>query len=253
MMFCNQCGKPLNETAKFCPECGAGVARVEVQAAEPEVQAPIPDRSVANSWKKQCNFTRVYLCISSALLLIPALRSLIVLLTNGFVDSSYLATSFLITAFYLAPAIAAFCVFDRMRKSKDIPLALIILLFLMQVVLTIVVSFVAWGAFEYSPDITDMKLFVLAVLPVLPFLPVPTMIAFYSFNQNNLSSHRRKWPTFILCLFFGVAGFHKLYIGKLAIGTLYFLTAGFFGIGVLVDLIRILIDSEKDFAARSLT
>ena len=49
-----------------------------------------------------------------------------------------------------------------------------------------------------------------------------------------------KWIAFLLCLFFGVLGFHKFYEGRVGAGLLYLCTAGLFGIGVLIDLIAIL-------------
>jgi TM2 domain-containing membrane protein YozV len=39
----------------------------------------------------------------------------------------------------------------------------------------------------------------------------------------------------ILLTFFGLLGFHRMFIGKWLTGILYLLTAGFFGIGYLYD------------------
>ena len=52
---------------------------------------------------------------------------------------------------------------------------------------------------------------------------------------------KSKWVTFFLCLFFGALGIHKFYEGKVIFGIIYLLTAGLFGIGVIVDLIIILL------------
>ena len=30
-MFCGNCGKPLNEGALFCPECGTPVKKIETE------------------------------------------------------------------------------------------------------------------------------------------------------------------------------------------------------------------------------
>lgn len=50
---------------------------------------------------------------------------------------------------------------------------------------------------------------------------------------------KSKWTTFLLCLFLGVLGVHKFYERKTGMGVLYLLTLGLFGIGVIVDLIKI--------------
>ncbi|MBQ5740165.1 MAG: TM2 domain-containing protein [Oscillospiraceae bacterium] len=52
---------------------------------------------------------------------------------------------------------------------------------------------------------------------------------------------KSKWVAFFLCLFFGVLGAHKFYEGKILFGVIYILTAGFCGIGVVVDLIILLL------------
>ena len=49
-----------------------------------------------------------------------------------------------------------------------------------------------------------------------------------------------KWTAFVLCFFLGALGIHKFYEGKTGMGILYIFTVGLFGIGVLVDLIKIL-------------
>ena len=45
--------------------------------------------------------------------------------------------------------------------------------------------------------------------------------------------------TLLLCLFCGGIGVHRYYVGKIGTGILYTLTIGLFGIGCLVDLIKI--------------
>ncbi len=52
---------------------------------------------------------------------------------------------------------------------------------------------------------------------------------------------KNKWVAFWLCFFFGGLGIHKFYEGKILMGIIYFFTVGFFGIGSLIDLIRILL------------
>lgn len=50
----------------------------------------------------------------------------------------------------------------------------------------------------------------------------------------------------ILCLFLGTLGVHKFYKKKTGLGILYLLTFGFFGIGVMIDLISIVIRLIKN-------
>ena len=53
------------------------------------------------------------------------------------------------------------------------------------------------------------------------------------------------WTTFLLCLFLGVFGGHRFYQGKYITGFLMLFTLGFFGLWMLVDLIRIGIPLQK--------
>lgn len=56
----------------------------------------------------------------------------------------------------------------------------------------------------------------------------------------HYGKQKDKWVAFVLCLFLGCVGAHKFYEGKIGMGILYICTCGLLGIGVFVDLIRIL-------------
>ena len=51
---------------------------------------------------------------------------------------------------------------------------------------------------------------------------------------------KSKWISFFLCLFLGYLGAHKFYEGRILLGIVYILTAGLFGIGIVIDLIVLL-------------
>lgn len=64
---------------------------------------------------------------------------------------------------------------------------------------------------------------------------------------QRVSPYEKKKALWLCVLgFIGVAGLHRLYVRQYVMGLLYLLTAGFFGIGTCVDVVRILTDSFKD-------
>jgi len=70
----------------------------------------------------------------------------------------------------------------------------------------------------------------------------PPSVVVHNVNNNTMGMGRRKdkWVAFLLCLFLGAIGAHRFYEGKIATGILWMLTAGFFTIGIWIDLIIIL-------------
>ena len=55
-----------------------------------------------------------------------------------------------------------------------------------------------------------------------------------------MEKSEKDWlTTLLLCIFLGGIGVHRFYAGKIGTSVLWLLTAGCFGIGVLVDLIMI--------------
>ena len=71
-------------------------------------------------------------------------------------------------------------------------------------------------------------------------------------NQNfvgmGMPKPKDKWVALLLCFFLGWLGAHKFYEGKIALGIVYILTFGIFGIGVFVDFIALLFKPNPYFA-----
>ena len=53
------------------------------------------------------------------------------------------------------------------------------------------------------------------------------------------ASPKSRLITLLLCIFVGGAGIHRFYAGKIGTGILYLFTGGLFGIGWLIDLVKI--------------
>jgi TM2 domain-containing membrane protein YozV len=66
-------------------------------------------------------------------------------------------------------------------------------------------------------------------------------------------SEKRKLPAFLLCLFFGIFGVHRYYVGKVATGLLQLFTVGGLGIWVLFDLLVILLGGFTDKEGKLIT
>ena len=52
-------------------------------------------------------------------------------------------------------------------------------------------------------------------------------------------SSKSRVAALLICFFFGVLGGHYFYVGRIGMGILYLFTGGLFGIGWLIDIIRI--------------
>ena len=68
-------------------------------------------------------------------------------------------------------------------------------------------------------------------------------------NGGFMGAPRKsKTVALILCIigFLGVAGLHRMYVGKVGSGVVHFLTGGFCAVGTIIDLISILSGGFRD-------
>ena len=72
-------------------------------------------------------------------------------------------------------------------------------------------------------------------------------------DQNSIQrttsytcSPKSRLAALVICFFFGVFGGHYYYVGKIGTGILYLFTFGLFGIGWLIDMIRIACGTFRD-------
>ena len=52
----------------------------------------------------------------------------------------------------------------------------------------------------------------------------------------------------MLCIFGGYLGLHHFYVGKIGMGILYICTVGLFGVGWLIDIVKI---ASKKYADKN--
>ena len=70
------------------------------------------------------------------------------------------------------------------------------------------------------------------------------------YQNNNFESPREWVVCFVLCIFIGLWGVHRFYVGKIGTGILMLFTFGGFGIWWLIDLIIIATGSFHDKEGR---
>lgn len=66
------------------------------------------------------------------------------------------------------------------------------------------------------------------------------------FSTEETYSRKSQIVALILCVFFGGLGVHYFYVGRIGMGLLYLFTFGLFGIGWIVDIIRIAVGAFPD-------
>lgn len=77
----------------------------------------------------------------------------------------------------------------------------------------------------------------------------PAISSDSSLNHMGITpgiSKKSKTTALLLCIFLGGFGVHRFYVGKVGTGILYLITAGFCGIGWIVDIILVATGSFKD-------
>jgi len=72
----------------------------------------------------------------------------------------------------------------------------------------------------------------------------------YLLMESHDISPKSRLVALLLCFFLGWLGIHRFYVGKIGTGILMLLTAGGFGIWVIIDLILIVMGSFTDKEGR---
>jgi hypothetical protein len=136
-------------------------------------------------------------------------------------------------------------------------------------VLTVVFSSICMGCINMN-DEAFFFLLTLIILPAITFfviaiLPASMFVGSVSKSAGpsaaplkqpamtsprvpaRVSSFKRLWALLLSAgSLFGICGLHRFYVGKIWTGILWFLTAGLFGIGQLIDIIMIIAGHFKD-------
>jgi len=74
---------------------------------------------------------------------------------------------------------------------------------------------------------------------------------YYNYNYDNYY-YKSRVLALLLCIFFGIWGVHRFYVGKVGTGVLYVFTGGLFLVGWIIDIIRLASGEFLDVNGRPL-
>ena len=76
--------------------------------------------------------------------------------------------------------------------------------------------------------------------------PEPEVRVEKIYVPREKTSTKNRLVALLLCIFLGIFGAHKFYLGKIGVGLVYIFTYGLFGIGWLIDLVSLIAGNPCD-------